>query len=462
MKSVKEKEGLQQEYSRLKALQGKSQWAGYLPILIVLLSLIYIVDEVASNMKTTMQTEVIYDFFQNGMGLTYNEGLSQINLLLIPASFIIFILPFYKSLADRYGRKLFLIFNTMGMGFGLFLCFVSPTVYVYVVGCMIVAFFQPNDMQVLYIAETVPAKHRAKITSITKAIGMLGVSAIPILRTVFMGDDALLWKNVLIVPILAALIVSVISIFYVRETPIFIRKRMDEIQNQIDKSEGLVDEEEVKDKPKTGVWQALKFIFKHKQIRNTAICGAIFSISTSITSYYVAIMTAGGITTEGLTQALLVYPFLNAAMTGVGGFITDKFGRKRSTLVLGTIAFVALAIFVYGSSAGVNPYILGGLYGIFSGCYWSISDILYLMIPSESSPTHLRASVVGILSIFMILGSIVSSIVIAIAVLFTESLGALCFGICAPFVVISLVLLQIKVHETKGADLDVITGAEYD
>lgn len=53
-----------------------------------------------------------------GQGLDYNIGLSNLALMSLPANIIILILPFYKALADRLGRRLFLFINTIGMGMG--------------------------------------------------------------------------------------------------------------------------------------------------------------------------------------------------------------------------------------------------------------------------------------------------------------------------------------------------------
>lgn len=135
-----------------------------------MLALIYIVDELTSNISSSIQPEVITDFFVMGQGIDYNIGLSNLALMSLPANIIILVLPFYKALADRLGRRLFLFINTIGMGMGMLICMVAPNIYIYIVGLLVIKFFIPNDVQVMYIMESAPEQHRAKLCSMTKTI----------------------------------------------------------------------------------------------------------------------------------------------------------------------------------------------------------------------------------------------------------------------------------------------------
>ena len=132
------------------------------------------------------QSDMITQFYVNAKGLDFNTGLATYSAMTAPLYVIMVITPFYKSLADSYGRKLFLALNTFGMGAGMLVCMLASNPVIYLVGVGIFNFLMNNDMQVLYIMEAVPEKHRAKLTSITKAIALLGVMAIPALRDMFM------------------------------------------------------------------------------------------------------------------------------------------------------------------------------------------------------------------------------------------------------------------------------------
>lgn len=174
------------ELEKRKKQLEKSTSKGYFVFLIAMLALIYIVDELTSNISSLIQPEVITDFFVMGQGIDYNIGLSNLALMSLPANIIILVLPFYKALADRLGRRLFLFINTIGMGMGMLICMVAPNIYI--VGMLVIKFFIPNDVQVMYIMESAPEQHRAKLCSMTKTIAYIGVAGIPFLRMAFMGD----------------------------------------------------------------------------------------------------------------------------------------------------------------------------------------------------------------------------------------------------------------------------------
>ncbi len=453
----------EKELVRRKKELGHGAPRGYLVYLLVVLSIVYIVDEITSSMGSSMQSEVVTDFFVKGMGMEYNTGLATFNTMSIPLYCMMILMPFYKSLADRYGRKLFLVLNTIGMGLGLGICMVSRSPLVYLLGMLMINFVIYNDMQVIYVMECAPEKHRAKLTSLTKAIALLGVTLIPVLRDVFMGDDGSQWRKVFLVPAIIALVVGIAAIFLMRETPVFLSKRVDYLQmTEEEREQRAAAEKRSADENKGGVIRALKFIVKHRQIRAVAICALVFIAATGVTSYYESIMKTGGMTTAQVTQAMYYIPFCNALMTAIGGFLTDGLGRKPSAVILSVVAFLGLVIFVLCANWGVSPVIVGISYGFFIGGLWSVADMLCLIISGESSPTHLRASVLGTMSLMSGIGGMVSGIVITIGMLFVKSIGILCLCVCAPFMLLAIILLITQVHETKGIDLNTVTGAEWD
>lgn len=451
------------ELEKRKLQQAKQYPRGYLVYLLVVLSIVYIVDEITSSMGSSMQSEVVTDFFVKGMGMEYNAGLATFTAMGAPLYAVMIILPFYKALADKYGRKLFLVINTVGMGVGMGICMSAGSPLVYILGMLVINFVMYNDMQVMYVMECAPEKHRAKLTSLTKAVALMGVTLIPILRDIFMGNDGSQWRKVFMIPAVVAVVVGIAAIFLMDETPVFVSKRLAYLQmSDEERAAKAADEKKAADESKGGVGRALKFIIKHRRIRSVAICAMIFMFSTGVTGYYESIMKTGGMDTAQVTQAMYFIPFCNALMTAIGGFITDALGRKKSAVILSSVAFVGLALFVLAANMGMSPAIVGISYGFFIGGLWSVSDMLCLIIAGESSPTHLRASVLGTMSLMVGLGGMVSTIAITVGMLFVESIGIVCLCVCAPFMLISLILLITQVRETKGVDLNTVTGAEWD
>ena len=449
----------QRELTRAKKGLSRISMPGYMAYLLTILSMVYIVDEIASNINSALQSDMVTQFFVNGMGMEFNTGLAAYSGMTAPLYACMLITPFYKSLADRYGRKLFLALNTFGMGLGMLFCMLAPNVYVYLLGIGIINFLMNNDMQVLYIMESAPEKHRAKITSITKAIALLGVMVIPALRDLFMLEDGSGWQKVFLLPAIGGMAMGLISLLAMPETPVYLKRRIASLENPPEISASA---KKTAEQSQGGVVDALKFIFAHKQMRAIALCAFIFVASTGGTNYYESIMKTGGMTTSQITAAMFFIPPVNAAMTAISGFITDKLGRKRSVLVHIAIALVGLVSFVTCSSLALAPALVGISYGFFIGGLWSAADILFILIPGESVPTNLRVSVVGTMGIMSGIGNVISVAILVVGMLFVESIGLLYLCVAVPFMLAASVILITKVNETRDVDLATVTGAEWD
>ena len=451
------------ELERRKKQMAKRHPKGYLAYLLVVLSIVYIVDEVTSAMGTAMQSEVVTEFFVNGKGMEFNTGLATFTAMSAPLYSMMALMPFYKSLADRFGRKPFLVINTVGMGIGLGICMSARGPWWYLLGMLVINFVMYNDMQVMYVMECAPEKHRAKLTSLTKAVALLGVTLIPIFRDLFMGNDGSQWRKVFLIPAIVALVVGISAIFLMDETPVFLARRRAYLEmSDQERKNKAAGERKVAEENKGGVGRALKFIFKHRQIRAVALCATVFMFSTGVTGYYESIMKTGGMSTAQVTSAMYYIPFVNALMTALGGFITDALGRKKSAVILSSAAFVGLIVFVVASNTAMAPAVVGISYGFFIGGLWSVSDMLCLIMSGESVPTHIRASVLGSMSLLVGIGSMGSSVAIMVGMLFVESIGILSLCVCGPFMLAALILLIARVKETKGVDLNTVTGTEWD
>jgi MFS family permease len=99
------------ELARLEKEKAKPKRPLYFWYLIVCLCLIYIVDEVATSLPNTMLVEVNAFFFEGSA-----SGKSTLSWMETLANVCLVIGFFYKALADRFGRKPFLIANTLGHG----------------------------------------------------------------------------------------------------------------------------------------------------------------------------------------------------------------------------------------------------------------------------------------------------------------------------------------------------------
>ncbi len=452
------------ELERRRKQQAKKPYAAYLLVLCVVVTLIHVVDEIATNLGNMVQSSVVTEFFVQNLGMEYNEGLASMATLSMLVGQLSLIAPFYKSLADRFGRKLFLVMNTFGFAAGLLVCFLSNNFLGYAIGLAIINFFIAHDMQVVFILESAPSNKRATIYALTKCLGTVGLVLVPVLRRVFLDADATNWRPLFLIPCLLAIVVAVIGLFFIRESDVFVESRITHLEKPYEErypvKKKMAKEEKAaakKNQRKAGVFPAIKYLFTHnKDLRWLTIAYMTFSIAmVPVSQYYESIMTTGGMTTAEITDAQFIYPFGFAAIIMLGGLIGDKFGRKRTAVVTGVLSMVTFCLFVYGASHGWNSYFIGVLYSCFLGGYWTGLDYLMVMA-SEKVPTDVRGSTLGALSLLQFggLGIGMIGLIGGLAIFPTAFVGTICAAIAVPAMILCLVITTLTVKETMGADLD--------
>ncbi|MDO4198782.1 MAG: MFS transporter [Erysipelotrichaceae bacterium] len=454
------------EMEKLKKAQAFHKSKNYFWILILVLTVIYVVDELASNVRGTVDSYTICDLFNTTFGTReYDMASGQIGLITTACYLIYLVAPFYKSLADKYGRRIFLIINTIGMGVGMLLSIISHNVTLYLVGLVIMTFFTPNDMQVIYIMECAPKEHRAKLCSITKGIALLSVSLLGVMVNAFVDrNNPASWRKVYIIPIILAFVIGILAIFFVKETPTYTQKRLEYLSASEEerKAAEQKEKEAAKEEQKKsgGVIDAFKYIFTNKQTRAIAVVAVLFAFSTGYTGKYQNMIEAG-IANNVLSGAdsstiLMIYPLVNGVFTLIGGFITDALGRKKSALILGLWAALGLAGFAYACTSGMNAYLAAFCFGISIAGLWSISDMIYFVITSESTPTEKRASVVGTMQLMGMVGTGLNMVFNSVMTMIAgaTNLPKVLTLAYLPLMTIALVIMMLKVKETKDVDLD--------
>ena len=442
----------------------------YFWYLVLIIALIYAVDEIASQINSLMQTEIANEFFNSESAVTI---LNLLNVVAIPFQ-IIGIL--YRPLADRFGRKTFLIINTFGMALALFVIFLSGNVIMYFIGACMILFFVPHDMHVVYIMETAPAKSRAITYSVVKFFANMAVMLVPVLRRMLM-QSASEWRNVYMIPAIVGIVVSLIALLCARETDAFIDSRI----RYLKMTEEELQAEEAKKKAQNsqgGLIDALKFGFSHKQLRWVFICFALAGIGVVGSMNYQAILTHGyaqsvyGANTKDfldlvsvnqVSQALTLYPIGMALSQVIMGFISDKKGRKAAAITVAANCVVCFIAFTLGAKMNFNPYFVGFFCGAFVGSYYSTNDVL-IMMASESAPTNLRSSATSAQTVVGFVGYAIGFIINTIfAFVFDDGIiGTVALCLLVPSFVITLIALIKNTHDTKGLDLSKVTGTEWD
>lgn len=460
----------QRELRKWEIQKARPKGKTYFWYLILIIALIYAMDEIASQINSLMQTEIANDLIKSESSVTI---LNLLNVVAIPFN-IIGIL--YRPLADRFGRKPFLVINTFGMAIALFIIFLSNNVIMYFAGACMILFFVPHDMHVVYIMEAAPSKTRAITYSLVKFFANMAVMLIPLLRRWLMAS-ASEWRNVYIIPAFVGIAVSLIALLCARETDAFIDSRIRYLKMT---DEELAQEKATKSAQASqgGVVDALKFGFRHKQLRWVFICFALAGVGVVGSMNYQAILTHGYaqsvfgssakefldlVSIKEVSQALTLYPIGMALSQLIMGFISDKKGRKTAAITVATNCVISFIVFTVGARMNLNPLLVGFFCGAFVGSYYSTNDVL-IMMASESAPTNLRSSSTAAQTVIGFAGYAVGFLTnTVLALKFGDGIiGTVALCLLVPSFVITLIALIRKTNETKGVDLDKVTGTEWD
>lgn len=439
-----------------------------LALIMIILTIIYVVDEITSNINQ-MRPYMIFDLFKvpNADATTteYANAVSKMAIASIPTYLFMFLLPFYKALSDRFGRKYFLIINMIGMGLGMLLCMTAPNYIWYLIGTVLYGFFTPNDLQVIYIMEVAPKERRATYCSVTKGIALLSVSLIGVLRSIFYDpNDLTTWRRVFIVPVLMAFAVGAASYFLLKETPVFLRQRIEDLEKEgtEDKAEARKEKKAEKKAAKGGIKDSFRFMFKDPQVRSLVTILTIFMCAVALTGYSQETMLAYGQSNDDMNTFSVVEPIVYAIFAFFSGFLTDWLGRKRSGILFGILALVGEVVFVLCAIFGAGPIVLAVAQGLMYGGLWSFSDLLYIVVPSESVPTEIRASVVGLLQ-YTALSNMVVTILVGVLYQFigSRNIGLIQLVFFVPFMLLSILYVQKHLQETKDVDLTEVGQEEF-
>ena len=465
----------QREIAKWEKEKARAKAPGYIVYFLLIICIVYIGDEVVTQLGGQMQTIIASQLFAPIVGADYAVArMSALSTLTMGASALAFL---YKPLCDKYGRRPFLVLNTLGMGVGTILISLATNIPVYLIGAAFTSFFTPHDMQAIYIQECAPPKYRASIYSTIKAIATLGMFMIPVLRSIFIpGTDLSGWRYVYLVPGVITAAAAVAAFFLIKESDAFVENRLRQLK-MTDEEIAAAKANKSDAQAQGGLIKSLKLAWRNKQIRWLIISYGFIMWGMLVNSYYESTMTYGyaqqfldqgmdieaakAAATSFVTQALMLFSVGSALFQFFPGFLADKLGRKKTAVIMSASVVVTFLLFYIGANNNWNPYVVGFFCGACIGSYWYTGDLMGLMI-SESTPTNLRASMLAVQP--MVSGTIFSVAMVAVMVLI-NILGDAAIGICTvvtiiPGMLVGLILMMLKVKETNGVDMGAVTGRE--
>ncbi len=266
------------ELARLSKQLSKPKGRGYFAYFLFVITVIYMTDEIASQIGIQMQTVIASQIFAPVFGADMAVArMSAFGSIAMVGSVVAFL---YKPLSDKYGRRIFLIINTLGLGLGMLLVSVATNIPVYIMGAFVIQFFVPHDMQAVYIQECAPPKYRATVYSVIKSVATLAIFIIPYLRQTFITEtDLSKWRYVYLIPAIIGIASGVFAYLYVRESDVFIKNRI----KQIEIPNIQTEIKQKADGSQGGFVNALKYCFKNKQMLYVMIAGGFLMFGMLIT-----------------------------------------------------------------------------------------------------------------------------------------------------------------------------------
>ena len=451
---MKEKHRSREE-TRIDSRGLPARYAGYFAVLLVVIVLTDILDNLATNIGANITSSFITEFFVNGKvfgkSYSYEEGLALHNTISLIGYVIALLAPFYKSLADRIGRKPLFVLSSLGMAAGLLIIFVCRSYFTFLIGSFMLSFFIGSDIQILYVLEEAPKDKRATVYSLLKGIGGLSAVAIPAMRATLMDNDPTKWRSVYLLPGLYGLAVTVLIVLLAKETRVYQENRLAR-QNA---APGEAAKEKKKaPASKSGILPAVKYIFRHKDLRTLILIKMLFDAAIVAMTNYESIMYRANMSTEAITTAEFYYPFLYCGAVIVSGFLADRIGRKKTVLIFGSICAASFVLFIVGANGLWDPALVGVGYGLYLGGYWIGRDYMEI-ISTEMVPTHIRASIMGAEGLLVYIGMAVGFAFVNVGILFLP-LWLVCSAFALPCILVSVFLLSRKVRETAGVDYEAI------
>ncbi len=408
----------------------------YLIILLLMLILVDILDSYATNYINSFPSAIIENLL-SGQPEAVAQSTYQLSLAI--ASFGMYFVFINQTLADKFGRKALLVIVTFGMSLSSLLLFFSTEMTSFTIYLFLVYIFFSSDMWLIYVNEESPPEKRAFYTNLVVASGIIGSILIPVFRSIFITDEFTYWRGMTFFPIIAGIIVGILTIIFVKES-----SKYEEIKR------------ERKDLERISVMTKIKEIFNSpnkKQFQFVLIMSLFNGLNYGFITLGEEFIAKNTTFSQGLIN-ILIYVIALSVVVGylLTGKLSDKIGRKPMLYVHSILQPTGLILTIIG--VNMNNYIITALgFAIGYVAFWGLMIVLRI-IASELLPTDKRGTGSGLRALFGSFGITIG--------LFTSSALILGAGVGVTFIILSLpclinIPLIVKyIKETKGIDLSSI------
>lgn len=458
------------ELEALKLARSKPDFKGYFIVLMGLIILFQLLDMMATTVWNNLQEVIVRDFAglahdadisEGSAGFQqYQDTLSKMTVIQIISYVFLGIVPWYKTLADKKGRRPFFIFNAAFLGVAMLIGGLTKTLIIYLIASTVITFFTIHDMQILYVVECVPENKRGTWMGIVEAVGNAAAVFVISLRLTALNPDgtvgAVPWRGIYIFVGIIGIIVFVLAALLLKESRPFMESRIKYLEKTPEQRE--IDKQNAA-KNQGGVIAGFKLMFKNKQLRWLAIATfSIYAANNMVSAYNTSIMAQNGFGHIDITIALLASCATAVIIGYIMGPIADKVSRKKAVLFFSILSAASFVIFAFGvpliQNSGVFGSIISGiLFGISMSSYSNTVSLTSLMM-SESAPSSMRSSIIGVTNFFKV--SAVVAMGLSSVLFKVFPVAVVCSILAVPFLIIGAVLIMVNTKETVGRTFDEI------
>lgn len=402
----------------------------YIIFLVIYAALYEIFDSYNTSFYPT-----IVSWIKSDLGITDSEYYFILSI----GSLGLYLVIFFQYLSDIAGRKPILIVAFFGMGLSMYLLSLSHQPLMFTFSLFLLYLFFSSDSWVILMSEEAPKEKRAIYSYIILLFGVIGVFIIPFFRNWLLIDgQPSSWTNMTYFGWLA-MPLALLGLF-LRES-----KAFQEAKNKRELTQKWNRKELI---------EKIKFPFtqKNKTIMISFIIigfviGTNYASFQTIEAFFTSELT---VTTEEISNIVLVGGLGSLTVFGLTGVLADKFGRKKImtiysflltfgviALVLATTNEILILVYIFSVIAQIG----------FWGCFTLLK--VYCV---ECFPTEIRGSASGWRSFSFAIGFTIGSL-ISSGLAIVLSLGTL-YIVLAIWAVILIPFLVWKfLPETKAKDL---------
>lgn len=341
--------------------------------LMLILIGIQLYDAYSSELYSRVQSLYLTELLISGKGFDSEEALAYLSRLMLPCYLFIMLAPACRALADRFGRRNMLMVSVLGILIGGGICAKATSIYIFLLGNMVLNFSNSLDIHNFYIIEEMPQERQGVMRGITGGIGALAVISIPILRSIFVKNSVTGWRHLYELVMLVG-IVMLILMQFVKETTAykllprtFLPVRKGNLKLQEQRKKLVVDFRNIWNEKKTYLF--LLFVY---------------GIATAgITFYNEPLLSFSGLSEVMVERVLLIQPIVCCVVMLLGGRMADCFGWKRVIIVQIVLAMTG-CIGLVVLRGNVQMWCVTGIcYGVMLGGYWSGYHLMELSILKE-------------------------------------------------------------------------------